>query len=427
MLEGMNSKRSISCDGEENKDITTIPISFCIASFGYMVIWTGIGSRVSYYNDIYGPTFFVMLNIVFYVTGLPIAVLQKIYDNYFDSKMTSRVSVGFRLNVCMISMSVCAFILPFLTKHAFIGIVCIIGVFTWSVHGTVSKAAALVKYNASIYQQFGFALPGIVSITLLFILPTFKQENSREFFFYGSLSILALLSLVAHTSILNNGHVLVVLDGKDEEINLRSNVEYSPITDGRHEESSEITVEIDSSSLEEEASLDTMLIKSAVKHTDYMHMSTIFITIFASVLQASFISFVPSKSAFPIIETLYFTRLFADMFGRPLALLHPPTSCDTIEFMLGIAILRLLFCFLFLVYVFSRRDGINSAFIIVLQVIISASSGYIVASVYDKAAALSSSQQRNYRILARMNIAFQSACACSSLAAGLVLAFNARL
>ena len=112
------------------------------------------------------------------------------------------------------------------------------------------------------------------------------------------------------------------------------------------------------------------------------------------------------------------------MLGRPLVLLRLPQACDTIEFLLGMAILRLLVCLVFFSFVFARGDdevAITNAFVVMLQIAISLSSGYIVASVYEKAAILSTSQLRNYRILARMNLSFQSACASSSLAAGLIL------
>ena len=96
-MESVNSRtlsvRSVSRVYDESEGIEIVPIAFLVASFGYMLIWTGIGSRVSFYCEIYGPSFFVMLNVVFYISGLPIAVLQKLFDSYFDHKATSRVSI----------------------------------------------------------------------------------------------------------------------------------------------------------------------------------------------------------------------------------------------------------------------------------------------------------------------------------------------
>ena len=446
MLESVNSKslsgRTLSFVEQENesqaKGVDSVQMAFCFASFGYMVIWTGIGSRVTYYNEVYGPSFFVWLNIVFYVTGLPIAVLQKKCDNHVDGQLTTRASIRFRLLVCIIGMAVCAFILPFVDQRAFIGVVSLIGVFTWAIHGTISKAAALVKYNASIYQQVGFALPGVTSIALLLILTLFEREELRNNFFYGTLSLMALLSLVGHAYILNNTHVLTVLDSKDEEYRISGYnqgggdgcVVHSPVMDAEDNQATE-RMSLGEGGIEigeqQVSTLQTNLllpIGKDVEDSDYAHLLTIFITLFASVLQGSFISFVSSGNDFPVASALYFTRLFADMLGRPLALLHPSPACDTIEFLLGLAILRLLVCLVFFLYVFERGDDeveTDGAFVVMLQIIISLSSGYIVASVYEKAAILSTSQQRNYRILARMNLSFQSACASSSLAAGLVL------
>ena len=45
----------------------------------------------------------------------------------------------------------------------------------------------------------------------------------------------------------------------------------------------------------------------------------LYFTMFSSIFQASFFAYVNSGQGMEIEQTLYFVRLFADLFGRPLA------------------------------------------------------------------------------------------------------------
>ena len=391
----------------------SIPLSFCFASFGYMIIWTGICSRVSYLSSKFGPIFFVWVNVAFYSTGLPIAILQKFYDSSFDGRLSSKGALSFRILIGVLGLAICALLLPFLSSFFYILVVVFIGFFTWAVHGSVSKAAALVQYNSSIWQQVGFAFPGVVCAILLAILTTFNNVETREVFFYFTLSVMAMLSLLGHWYILSNQYVIDVLDAKDDELY-------------HHPEDFRVACnESDSVSSDNESLSVSLLSSSSEKKssgtgdTDFLHLTTVFIIIFASTMQGSFISFVVQSNNFPIREALFFTRLFADMLGRPLVAIRLPPLFDSLHALLFMACVRVILCGIFFLVVF--RPIINYSLIISMQTIISLSSGYIVTSVYQKATLLSQSQQRKYRIFARLNLSFQAACASSCLAAGVVL------
>ena len=60
----------------EKEDKRWEPLVFTLVSFGYMFPWTVIGSQVHPLSEAFGDTFFVYLNIAFYISGLPTSIIQ---------------------------------------------------------------------------------------------------------------------------------------------------------------------------------------------------------------------------------------------------------------------------------------------------------------------------------------------------------------
>lgn len=104
-----------------------------------------------------------------------------------------------------------------------------------------------------------------------------------------------------------------------------------------------------------------------------LHNKTLFITIYCSILQGSFIGYTPSRSGNDeIIIVLFYARLFMDLLGRPLALLPRPACFKTIEWLFIWSSVRLGMMLFFFVYI-ALPDGLffrNDLFMIVFQVIV---------------------------------------------------------
>lgn len=62
-----------------------------------------------------------------------------------------------------------------------------------------------------------------------------------------------------------------------------------------------------------------------------LHRWSLFLTIYCSILEGSFLSYVQSSSSLYIASVLYFTRLFSDLLGRWLALFPKPSVFSTID------------------------------------------------------------------------------------------------
>lgn len=79
---------------------TSVYISFIIISFGYMLPWTSLGSLISYYKVLYDANFYLDIYISYYILGLPISILQYLYDDNLDRSYTSYRTYIYRGIIC---------------------------------------------------------------------------------------------------------------------------------------------------------------------------------------------------------------------------------------------------------------------------------------------------------------------------------------
>ena len=100
-----------------------------------------------------------------------------------------------------------------------------------------------------------------------------------------------------------------------------------------------------------------------------LHMKTLFINIYCSILQGSFIGYTTSsEDNSAIVIIVFYARLFMDLLGRPLALLPRPGFFKTIEWLFFWSCLRALMMLFFFVYIalpdhyFFRNDWSTISF-----------------------------------------------------------------
>ncbi len=104
------------------------------------------------------------------------------------------------------------------------------------------------------------------------------------------------------------------------------------------------------------------------------HKQTLFITIFCSILQGSFLAYVPSSDeGISLITTIFYCRLFLDLLGRPLALLPRPEMFRSIAALRYWTIFRFFMMLFFFVYIALPEEYFfrNDIIVIVFQVQIS--------------------------------------------------------
>ena len=94
-----------------------------------------------------------------------------------------------------------------------------------------------------------------------------------------------------------------------------------------------------------------------------------------SIFQASFFAYVNSPHGREIEQILYFTRLFADLVGRPLTRLPRPYFIQTKNQLLIASMLRISLMVLFFVYILVPSFPKSDAFVTILVAIFSIMNG----------------------------------------------------
>jgi len=149
------------------------------------------------------------------------------------------------------------------------------------------------------------------------------------------------------------------------------------------------------------------------------HCRALAAVIFASIFQSSLLSQVESTSSIQIGSVLYYTRMFADLMGRPLSIYRPKclTSIHIVEL---VSYFRLATVIVFVLYVVipAKTLPIKDDYVIIsYQFIFSMLSGYLVCLVYEDASMLFTSESKRTQGVRILNLAFQCACFVAVLCA----------
>ena len=127
---------------------------------------------------------------------------------------------------------------------------------------------------------------------------------------------------------------------------------------------------------------------------------------------------------------LYFVRIFADLFGRPLGLLQRPKFVSDVHGLLRVSIVRL-FCSIYfytiIVDVMYPETFVDSnachLILVAFQVVFSASSGYLNSLTYEYASAAFDNEWSRVIAAQQLNLTFQKACTFAVFVAMCVLVF----
>lgn len=119
------------------------------------------------------------------------------------------------------------------------------------------------------------------------------------------------------------------------------------------------------------------IVKQAREHVEntrevvYRTRWALFVTIFCSILQGSFLAYVESSNSWSIGTVLFFVRNFSDLSGRIVALVVPvPLAFRDANIILALAVMRALIMVIFFVYIAVPPGAffLNNIFIVIYQV-----------------------------------------------------------
>jgi hypothetical protein len=151
--------------------------------------------------------------------------------------------------------------------------------------------------------------------------------------------------------------------------------------------------------------------QQTVRHDVVVLCNVLFVTMFTSIFQGSFFVYAKSGSSRNVEQYLYFTRLFCDLLGRPLASLPRPWFVQTDTQLWNGTMWRLLLLLTYFLYIFLPETWVPRSDIFVCSIVglFSLINGYFAVLIYEYAAHRVEDKGKNAQAYATtlLNITFQ--------------------
>jgi len=371
-------------------------LAFLLISFGYMVPWTSLGSLISYFKHTYNANFYNKLYCAYYLPGLPVAVLQHLYDGAVDMRIGSRTAYLLRGVISfLIMIAILISMVWWREQNTLILLFVTLGVFSWLCHGTASMLASMYPATAIAYLQTGFRCPEIYTIVIVAALNIGSHPSERDLdIFFSVTAGIVLLSLAIWILVVGSSASRRLLDLKDVRMKAHLSSETTDAwdKDKDRDRDRDLAEKGGGEDLDEFDELDPLMSRQGsvrprkgILHVNHQQLQqqqqrlraklvlkavedasmrdavyrkvfslclALFITIWCSIFQASFFAFCDSPQGRDIEQILYFVRLFSDLLGRPLTRLPRPWFLQENHHVLSASVARISLMLIFFFYVF---------------------------------------------------------------------------
>lgn len=396
----------------EDKDMKMYNLMFLLVACGYMSSWTAIGSLIPYFRSHYGADFYVKIYCAYYLPGLFVSLLQQRYDDVVDRWLGSWKAYMIRMCASFMLVIVLLVSLPFLPDipDLRIFVMGIIGSFSWLMHGTACMLVSMFPPASTAWLQTGFRCPEIFTVVIVIMLDLEENPSKESLItFHFATAGLLVLGALSFVAIMNGPPAQHYLRAKDH-VEKTSDMEIIPLVQKKLE-SFDGTIK----------HLEPVEGKEIIADAIVECRLALFVTIFASVFTAAFFAYVNSTDGNDIEQILYFTRLFCDLFGRPITRLPRPKFMGTPSGLMWSAIARGALAVVFFLYISVPGFPQNDTFVTFLIGIFSVGSGYISVLAYETAALQVKSKSAQTYAATLMNTSFQYA-AFTSVVCGVIVA-----
>ena len=159
---------------------------------------------------------------VYYITGLPVSVLQQRYDTYWDMKFGSPKMYLFRGQMCFLIILGVVLLMPMvlLERGWMLVLMAALGVSSWMLHGTACMLASMVNTSAISALQTGFRTPELLAIIACYYLNIGSTASPGAIrIFFIMMAVLALCGLLSWTTLLLAPKIQSLLADKDRCVN----------------------------------------------------------------------------------------------------------------------------------------------------------------------------------------------------------------
>lgn len=407
-------------------EVNRINLLWVFISCGYMVSWTSIGSLIAYFKARQGASFYVKLYCAFYLPGLPVSLLQQRYDEDFDRVFGSFTSFMVRPVVGMCIKIAVLLFMPFIptmfsqpaVPSVILLCMIVIGGLSWLCHGTACMLCSMFPSSSTKWLQTGFRTPELYTVLVVSLLSLGSSASeSHIILFYFMTALVVVLGLVSWIRVCSSRPARYFFALKDQAYQRSfGDDETSPLVGGDKEkrpwDPSSGNGAAESVSRIESREYVAQVIRPA--------RIAIFLNIASSIFSAAFFAYVKPMGKYDVEVILYFTRLFSDLVGRPLAGLPRPWFVRTMQSLVRMALLRMILMVIFFMYIIFPGLIQSDLFITIVVAMFSVLSGYLSVLSYEYAAAAMSTKAGQSLAGTMMNSTFQLA-AFSSVILGVLV------
>ncbi|KAI2506469.1 hypothetical protein MHU86_7984 [Fragilaria crotonensis] len=392
-------------------------VLFFFSAAGCTIGWTAVLSNLVYYSETLGVNSFLFLNFAVFTPLLPITLAQAIWDAQFDRRFRSLRSFSFRGTVGFSVALICVLLLPWASQSLlYLSITSIfLGLSSAVLHGTLKQMATFVYPRcgrSSAAVTAGMQASGllVLAVSLTSGFGRCSSKDGLHLFYYSIAALLVLCCCCFQALFCCSQGVVRSMQRRDSLI-LSPEIE-EPLLSSTDDPDDNNRIQ----TVGREETLELSF--SRLWRLSWPVCFAIVITIGSSMSVASLFNRVKSQdstnTAFP--QILFYTRLLADLVGRPATLYLAPTSIVTLIVM---TVLRLGFVPLFLLYTSTNLIPQNDVGAMLGVFAFSFSSGYLVTLSYQLAPALLSDHERERNSMKQANLI--NVCFSLSVILGLIL------
>lgn len=359
-----------------------VKMCLLLMSSTYMMPWTSLGALIPYFQQVYGERFYIKISSAFYLPGLPFAILELVYGERFDVFLSSRHS--YLLRGVLSYLLLIILLISFLwvdNESTVLASFAIIGTCTWILHGSATTIATMFHHSYVLYLQVGFRIPEVYAVLMVISLSLSEHYKlSHLYIFYGITAGVLSIGLVAWI-------ILVKSDSCTDKLEMKDNKALFFINNADESKPLLQTFNMRQSLDKSDKAQATRLVSSYVSifHQVKPLCFTLFLTLLSSILSSAFFVYVKSPNNYDIAQTLYFIRLFCDLFGRPLTTLPRPQIVQTMEGLLMVAFIRVGLMGAFFLYILFYSTFQSDFVITIICILSSLLSGYLVVVTYEVA------------------------------------------
>ena len=410
------------------KQVERYNFLWTFVSCGYMMSWTAIGSLITFFQVRQGAAFYVALYCFFYLPGLPVSILQQRFDSAIDRKFGSANTFMARVCFAMAIKVAVLFYMPSIPgnfKHnprqvPYVMLACmgLIGIFSWLANGTVTQMCSMFPSSSTMFFQTGQRAPVIIVCIGSLWNKNVPASEARFDRVCHTTALFVTIGWLAFVILARSDPGMYYFLQKDKT----SSFLREPPAD---EERSSLLGGGNDAQGDQDGTAHESETPAVVARAVHQCRLGIFLNIFTSILVAAFFAYVqPGGDGITrnIGTILYFTRLFSDLLGRPMARMWRPSFLRTDAHVLRANCLRLTLVVVFFVYTVGAGTFLpkNDIFIILVTLVLYLSAGYLVVLSYEYAPLAVNTKTGKATAGTLMNSTFQLA-QCSSVVLGVFI------